>query len=328
MRPISPPLLTTSGERVDLVYDTHCAAPDEDVEPACDVRGSVFMRAAGDRMFDERVLVPRSVDGRQQLVTSRFRQLSPADPEDSSTTRSSKHPRSASASSVPAGGAEAPQASRPLENEVDVSLGRHEFGRGRRAGTRRRIRSLGRRTCGRRARARKEPRPDRCLRVRRGQRRARCSCSTRCIDGCSDGGRAPSAPARIPVSVTGTLADLATGRRRLDLRSRERRARRAEGARETLRRRRSRARGDRDGRAHVVADPDVTRWARRSRAAVASVDAGIAWTVCRRLRPSSSSVDGQARPFRDGVEVIVLRRGNELRVALLVTGGGSAGRGG
>jgi hypothetical protein len=131
-----PPLLTMAGEQIELAYDVHCATGDTEADVEnCDVRGAIFVRAVGGGAYERIALTARSTEGQKQLV---------ARVPDSLSARHHGFEYYAVLEAsglgervvVPAGGAEAPHISRLLENRVDVALGRHAFGRGRRAGAR------------------------------------------------------------------------------------------------------------------------------------------------------------------------------------------------
>ena len=131
-----PPLLTIAGERVELAYDVHCAVGDsEDAEAGCDIRGAVFIRPAGDEAFERVALSARSGEGRRQLVAHVPASFSQR-PDGFEYYAVIEAPELAERVVVPAGGAYAPHVSRLLENRVDVALGRHAFGSGRRGGAR------------------------------------------------------------------------------------------------------------------------------------------------------------------------------------------------
>ena len=124
-----PPLLTLPGEQVELSYEVHCAASGvDDVDAGCDVRGTVFVRGAGDGSFDAVPLTGRRVDGLRQLVATA--------PESLVSGRDGfeyyavlEAPGLDETITLPVGGADAPHASRRMENVVTVSLDRHTFGR-------------------------------------------------------------------------------------------------------------------------------------------------------------------------------------------------------
>lgn len=130
-----PPLLT-AGETLELAYDVHCAPADADaLDAGCDSRGSVFARALGGRSFAELPLTTRSVGGRRQLATTVPDSLARA-------TGGIEYYTVVDAAELdervilPAGGADAPHVSRQLGAAVTIDLGRHAFGSGRRAGAR------------------------------------------------------------------------------------------------------------------------------------------------------------------------------------------------
>ena len=122
-----PPLLTTPGEQVELSYDAYCIDPDvEDAEASCAVEGSVFLRAGTKGEFRKLVLektghagsrlgarVPEAI-ARSRVGFSYYAEIKAAS--------------GAAAMTLPAGGALAPHRSLPLERTVEVNLGTHRFG--------------------------------------------------------------------------------------------------------------------------------------------------------------------------------------------------------
>lgn len=205
-----PPLLTIPGERVDLAYDIHCAAGDtENAESGCDIRGSVFARAAGGSAFAEIPLGTRTAEGQEQLAATVPDSLVSA-PGGFEYYAELEAPELGEKLTVPAGGGEAPHASRRLENVVDVPLGRHTFGRERRVGTRLAFARWG----------------DGPSDVGLEQGRNLMPIGASAFDVDASGAihlldqahrrvlrwpRSGHTPARVPVSVTGTVADLAVG---------------------------------------------------------------------------------------------------------------------
>jgi hypothetical protein len=124
-----PPLLTLPGERVDLTFDVHCAAPGtDDPEAACAVSGTLFARAAGRREFSVSRLTPRVEDGLRQLTAVASDQLTNPNGFEYYAELVSEGGRRIT---VPAGGADAPYRVRTLLDAVEVSLGVHAFGKGR-----------------------------------------------------------------------------------------------------------------------------------------------------------------------------------------------------
>jgi hypothetical protein len=130
-----PPLLTRSGDDVALRYDVHCASALEGVEDqACSTGGTVFVRAGGAGAFRGIALSvdPAASEGRllaripESIASSRlgFSYYAVliarvgAGSDEATVT-------------LPAGGAASPHRSLPLGPAVEVSLGRHEFGQTR-----------------------------------------------------------------------------------------------------------------------------------------------------------------------------------------------------
>jgi hypothetical protein len=310
-----PPLLTMPGERVDLEYDVHCAAGDtEDVEAGCDVRGAVFVRTVGRGAFERIALSARSVEGRRQLVAVLPDSLSlwPAGFEYYAVLEA---PELGERIVVPAGGADAPHVSRRLENRVEVALGRHAFGAGRRVGARLAFATWGDGA----AQVGLEPGRNllpigasafdvdaagtivvldqahrRLLRWRRGAQR----------------------PTRVPISVRGTLADLSVGNdgstyvlestaetgrhplvRRFDDAGRELEAI------ETAERTASQIRMSPSG--PIVLGQPSHHW-------MPVVVDGTPASPATQLRRGHSS-----RELSGGGEIVVFRRANDLRVALI-----------
>jgi hypothetical protein len=131
-----PPLLTVPGDDVELTYDVHCApSGKDDVDEGCKAAGSVFIRPVDGGVYDEIPLARRGVDGDRQLVASV--------PDSLASHRVGfeyyallEAPEVGGQLVLPAGGADAPHVSRPLADTLNVSLGRHVFGNGHRAGVR------------------------------------------------------------------------------------------------------------------------------------------------------------------------------------------------
>ena len=132
-----PPLLTRPDERAELEYDVHCAAgDDEGAEAGCDVRGAVFIRRAGRGSFERLALsVPESDSSGRQLAARVPDSLS-AQPGGFEYYAELEAPDLGERITIPAGGAVAPHASRPLVNPIDIALGRHSFGDARRGNVR------------------------------------------------------------------------------------------------------------------------------------------------------------------------------------------------
>lgn len=131
-----PPLLTAPGEQVELRYDVHCAPVDETLSDApCDAGGTVFVRAGVTGAYRALPLRldPTAGEGRHVALV----------PTDIARSRHGftyyavlEGKETGETVTLPAGGAEAPQRSLPLDRAINVSLGRHVFGAARRADAR------------------------------------------------------------------------------------------------------------------------------------------------------------------------------------------------
>jgi hypothetical protein len=131
-----PPLLRVSTAPVELAYDVHCATSDDETgEAGCDVGGTVFVRPDGHGSFTALPLERRSRDGLRQLVAVVPHTFAAA-------TRGFEYYAELEAQElderlvVPEGGPTAPHVSRRLDESVEVELGRHPFGSLRRSGAR------------------------------------------------------------------------------------------------------------------------------------------------------------------------------------------------
>jgi hypothetical protein len=131
-----PPLLTADGERVELRYDVYCGdGSATEVDAPCDAEGSVFIRSGDSGAF-------REIELREELGAAEGRYVA-AVPEEIAQSASgfSYHATFRNATTglttdVPAGGPDAPQRSFPLRNTIEVDLGAHGFGREREADAR------------------------------------------------------------------------------------------------------------------------------------------------------------------------------------------------
>lgn len=124
-----PPLLTASAdERRELTFDAYCLpATEVDSEAPCQATGSVFLRA-GERGAYRAVPLrrePSRAEGRlvatvpDDLARSSHALTYYAVVEDTAT---------GATATLPAGGADAPYRSLPLGRPVEIDLGRHPFG--------------------------------------------------------------------------------------------------------------------------------------------------------------------------------------------------------
>ena len=124
-----PPLLTMPGEQVELRYDMYCLGGEDDAEstPACDADGTVFVRAGKSGPFRE---VPLSVDAAapEGRYVARVPEAIAGSPAGFTYYAVLRSATSGASLKLPTGGAAAPQLSLRLERSVDVRLGAHRFG--------------------------------------------------------------------------------------------------------------------------------------------------------------------------------------------------------
>lgn len=312
-----PPLLTTPGEAVPLVYDAHCAAAGvEDPETGCRVDGAVFARPVGGASFRT---IPLDTEDGSRLVATVPSELRDAPAFEYYAELTS--PDVATRVTLPAGGSAAPAVSRQLAQPASVSLGTHPFGERRRRGDRVVSAAWG------------DASDEAGL--ENGRNRDPIGASAFDVDVSGSvvvldhahrrllrWTRGAGTPARVPLSINGTIADLVTAK---------------DGSLYVLETTTRDARGplvrrfDDDGR-----ELEAVEAAERG---TAQIRPGPDGPVVLQ-RPSHQwmpvSVDGvpaspaaqrrrgrMGRPLRSGGEVVVLRRVNELRVAL-VSGGATS----
>ncbi len=126
----TPPLLTVPGEPVELRYDIYCPPPTGARSDACDAAGTVFVRAGASGPFaaQELALDRRAAEGRYVArvpaaiagAAAGFSYYAVL--RDRATGASLTHP---------SGGVAAPLRSLPLGDAVAIDLGQHVFGRAR-----------------------------------------------------------------------------------------------------------------------------------------------------------------------------------------------------
>jgi hypothetical protein len=308
-----PPLLTVRGEQVDLTYDVHCVRGIEDPEAGCDVRGSVFVRPLGSDSFDEIALTPYARNGERQLV---------ATVPDNLTSEPGfayyavlEAPEIGQRVTVPAGGAAAPHVSRQLANSVPVPLGRHVFGRGRRDGTRLAFAHWGDRLA--------------AVGLENGRQLDPVGASAFDVDGSGAiilldqvhhrllrWEKGAKDPARVPISVTGTLADMAVA----DDGSTFVLETTAPPGRNPLVRRFDD--GGRELEAIETAERTPSRIQLMPSGPVVLTHPSHHWVPITLDGTPASPADQlrhgrSGRPLQGGREVVVLRSGSELRVALV-----------
>jgi hypothetical protein len=312
-----PPLLVLPGEPIDLRYDVHCASNGvDDPERGCSVGGSVFLRASDGGEFRALPLIASAAGG--------LPQLSAVVPESAASDAAGFEYYAVLAAAdgrtitLPSGGAEAPHAVRLLTDSIDVDLGVHAFGSPRPASARV-------------ASARWGDGPT-DVGLEQGRGLGPIGASSFDVDAGENvvvldhahrrflqWERGATAPARIPVSIEGHVADMSIA---------------ADGSiyvLETVARSGRKPvihRFDADGR-----ELDVVEAAERTPSQLRIGPAGpvVLQQPSSQWMPvaSGGSPVGPAeqrrrarsgRPLRGGGEVVVLRTGSEIRVALVMNG--------
>src|SRR5262249_26777123 len=125
----NPPLLTLTGEQLELSYQTHCAPAEvEDPGGACDMAGSVFVRPEHGP-FSELQLVARQSSGLHELVATVPETLAAAS-DDLDYYAALASADGGSRVVLPSGGATAPDRVQRID-PVEVDLGTHVFGKPR-----------------------------------------------------------------------------------------------------------------------------------------------------------------------------------------------------
>jgi hypothetical protein len=317
-----PPLLTVPGAPVRLVYEAFCLGGDAPGDASCDVSGTVFVRTSPKQDFAGIELEPvTSVEGRSLVADVPELVAAAADGFEyyAVLAESSGH----ASLTVPSGGSAAPHRSKRLDGAVEVDLGRHAFGHTRQPDER--VASaawgIGPNEVG----------------LEGGRTLSPIGASAFAVD--RSGAvyvldqvkrrvlrwhEMAKVPARIPVSVSGTLADMAVAPdgsiyvletagsasatplvRRFDSAGRE--LERAGTAEATV----SQIRMGADG--PVVLQQPSHQWM-----PMTSIDGSLASSQAQRRN------GGVGRPLPSGGEVVVLRTGSEIRIAL--TGRGDARR--
>jgi hypothetical protein len=132
-----PPLLTARGEQVELRYDVYCGdgEVDTEVDVPCEANGAVFVRAGNTGAFQEIALREE-----RSASAGRFVAVLPEEVARSASGFSYhaifRTDGPGLTARLPAGGSDAPQRSLPLGRSVDIALGAHDFGRGRESSAR------------------------------------------------------------------------------------------------------------------------------------------------------------------------------------------------
>jgi hypothetical protein len=311
-----PPLLVASGERVELRYDVFCAAADE-LEGSCDAAGTLFVRSGTTGSFRELALRDeRAADGRFAAVVPDAIAQSPA-----GFTYYATFHTEAGTITVPEGGPASPQRSLPLGKAIRVALGAHTFGRTTHAGSRvaeaawgdgpgqvgleqgRNLTPIGGASFDVSADGTVHVLDEANRRVLRWRR----------------GGR--SASASIPLAINGTLADMSVaGDGTIHV------LETTNGGRNTQVLRTFTAAGASTGTASIagrasqvrLGDDDVPLVLTQPSAhwAPVATPAGAALTPAAQRREGTI-----ARPLTGGRDIVVLRRGMEIRIAVVGAGG-------
>ena len=126
-----PPLLTLPGETVSLAYGVECVPTGaEDPEQACGVTGSAFGRAGQRGDFVAIPLEERDADGLRQL-TARVPDAVAASADGFDYYAEIAPSAGGRTVLVPAGGANAPYHSTRMSGAIAVDLGTHRFGKTR-----------------------------------------------------------------------------------------------------------------------------------------------------------------------------------------------------
>jgi hypothetical protein len=123
-----PPLLTTPGERVELRYDAFCVSAETTPDAPCEVSGTAFVRPGEAGPFRELQLRDEGAraDGRLGTLVPATIARAPGGFSYYAVLTSRTNDASVT---IPAGGAGAPQHSYPLLRPVRVALAEHAFGR-------------------------------------------------------------------------------------------------------------------------------------------------------------------------------------------------------
>lgn len=125
------PLLTVPGERVELAYDVYCLPSSEsDPETRCDAEGAAFVRS-NDRGEFQRVPLRREPGRAEGRYVAEVPDTLARSPQGFAYYAVIEDRATGATTTVPSGGAESPHRSLPLTNVVDVDLGSHRFGRTR-----------------------------------------------------------------------------------------------------------------------------------------------------------------------------------------------------
>lgn len=318
-----PPLLVSAGEAVELRYDAYCLGGDEAEEP-CDATGSVFVRA-GDRGRFAEIELREEPGAQEGRLVARVPATIARSPSGLSYYAVLTSARAGSTVTLPAGAPDAPQRIHPHVQVVTVDLGTHLFGRTQAPSTR-----VAHATWGDGAAQTGLEEGRNAMPVGGSSFDVDAAGAVHLLDEANrrvlrwprNGG----APVAVPLDINGTIADLAVsddgamhvlettgggeGHRPL-LRAFE-----ADGSARAsveVAERSSQLRLDPEGRPTFLAHPSG-QWMR-------------AWTAPGKpLDRARQLASGRAgRPVRGNRELVVLRHGNDVRLALVGPGGTTGG---
>jgi hypothetical protein len=310
-----PPLLTAAGEEVDLRYDVYCAPPDADLRPGadCEAGGTVFVRVGTSGPFRELPLRvdTGAVEGR---LAARLPEGIADSPSGFSYYAALNDPSSGATLTLPSGGPEAPQRSLPLAGAVDVRIGAHEFGAVSHADARVVDASWGSGTgeVGLEQGRNLSPMGGSAFDVDRNRAVYVLDEANRRLLRWRDGVRVPT---HVPLAIDGTLADMSVGGDGtiyvLET---------ASGVGRSPLLRVFGADGAARGTSEIAERASQVRVGPEG--AVALQQPSGQWMTAatggRPLTPSDQRASGRpGRPIAGGDEVVVLRRGNEIRAAVV-----------
>lgn len=130
-----PPLLTMRGQEIELRYDVYCARSEAEADAPCVADGRVFVRAGDSGAFQEIAMRERAGASAERFVATVPHAVTRASAGFSyyAVFRSDETGMS---TTLPAGGSAAPQRSLPLGRSIEVELGAHGFGGERNADAR------------------------------------------------------------------------------------------------------------------------------------------------------------------------------------------------
>ena len=122
-----PPLLTTAGEQVELRYDAYCIDLEaEAADATCELEGTVFIRPGASGPFRE---LPLATDDSEHQLVARVPEAIRSSRKGFTYYAAIAATSGRAALTLPAGGSSAPHQSLPLGSPIEIDLGRHLFGR-------------------------------------------------------------------------------------------------------------------------------------------------------------------------------------------------------